>query len=69
MLLFMKVTHVSQDCRITGVESNAYWFLFVYMLEVIIDYRSAFVTYRNEIESKGVQFPGRDASDKISRGG
>ena len=69
MLLFMKVTPVSQDCRITGVESNAYWFLFVYILEVFIDYRSAFVTYRNEVVSKGVQFPGRDASDKISRGG
>ena len=38
-------------------------------LEVIIDYGSAFVTYGNEIESKGVQFPGRDAPDKISRGG
>ena len=38
-------------------------------LEVIIDYGSAFVTYGNEIESKGVQFPGRDAPDKINRGG
>ena len=32
--------------------------------EVIIDYGSTFVTYGNEIESKGVQFPGRDAPDK-----
>ena len=38
-------------------------------LEVIIDYGSAFVTYGNEIEWKGVQFPGRDAPDKINRGG
>ena len=29
------------------------------VLEVIIDYGSAFVTYRNETESKEVQFPGR----------
>ena len=29
-------------------------------LEVIIVYRSAFVTYGNEIELKRVQFPGRD---------
>ena len=29
----------------------------------------AFVTYGNEIESKGVQFPGpRDAPDKTNRG-
>ena len=38
-------------------------------LEVIIDYGSSFVTYRNEIESKEVQFPGRDAPDNINRGG
>ena len=38
-------------------------------LEVIIDYGFAFVTYGNEIEWKGVQFPGRDAPDKINRGG
>ena len=39
----------------------------ILILEVIIDYVSAFVTYGNKIESKGVQFPGRDALDKISR--
>ena len=39
------------------------------VLEVIVDYGSAFVTYGNEIESNGVQFPGRDAPDKINRGG
>ena len=39
------------------------------ILEVITDYGSAFLTYRNEIESKGVQFPGRDVPDKINRGG
>ena len=38
------------------------------LLEVIIDYGYAFVTYRNKIEWKGVHFPGRDAPDKISRG-
>ena len=38
-------------------------------LEVIVDYEFAFVTYGNEIESKGVQFPGQDAPDKINRGG
>ena len=38
-------------------------------LEVIIDYGSAFVTYRNEIESKGVQFSGQDAPNNINRGG
>ena len=27
-----------------------------------------FVTYENEIESKGVQFHGRDAPDMINRG-
>ena len=37
--------------------------------EVIIDYRSAFVTYGNEIESEGVQLPGQDAPDKINRRG
>ena len=41
----------------------------ILILEVIIDYVSAFVTYGNEIESKGVQFPGGDAPDKISRDG
>ena len=40
-----------------------------YKLEVIIDYGSLCVIYGNEIESKGVQFPGRDAPDKINRGG
>ena len=38
-------------------------------LEVIIDCGSALVTYRKEIESKGVQFPGQDAPDNINRGG
>ena len=38
------------------------------MLEVIIDYGSAFVTYGNEMESKRVQFPGRDTPDKMNRG-
>lgn len=38
-------------------------------LEVILDYGFVFVTYRNEIESRGVQFPGRDAHYKINRGG
>ena len=41
---------------------------YLYILEVIVDYGSAFVTYGNEMESKGVQFPGRDAPDKINRG-
>ena len=36
---------------------------------MIIDYGSAFVTNRKEIESKGVQFPGQDAPDKMSGGG
>ena len=40
-----------------------------YKLAVIIDYGSVFVIYGNEIESKGVQFPGRGAPDKINRGG
>ena len=40
-----------------------------YKLEVIIDYEYAFVIYGNEMESKGIQFPGRGASDKINRGG
>ena len=40
-----------------------------YKLEVIIHYGSAFVIYGNEIESKGIQFPGRGASDKINAGG
>ena len=44
-----------------------------YILEVIIDYGSPFVTYgkitETKIESKGVQFPGWDAPDKINRGG
>ena len=38
-------------------------------LELIIDCGSALVTYRKEIESKGVQFPGRDAPDNINGGG
>ena len=38
------------------------------ILEVITDLGPAFLTYGNEIESKGVQFPGRDAPDKIIRG-
>ena len=41
----------------------------LFILEAIIDCGSAFVTYGNEIESKGVQFAGRDAPDIISRGG
>ena len=40
--------------------------LFKKKLEVLIDYGSAFVTYGNEIESKGVQFPDLDAPDKIN---
>ena len=40
----------------------------VIILEVIIDYGSTFVTYGRANESKGVQFPGRDAPDKISGG-
>ena len=32
----------------------------LYKLEVVSDYGSAFVTYGNKIQSKGVQFPGRD---------
>ena len=39
------------------------------LLEIVTYYGSAFVTYRNEIESKGVQFPGQDAPDQINRGG
>ena len=39
------------------------------MLEVIIDHGSAFITYGNYIESKGVQFPGRDGPDKIRGAG
>ena len=39
-----------------------------FMVEVIIDYGSKFVTYGNKIDSKGVQFPGREAPDKINRG-
>ena len=58
---------------ITQNESHQYFSKFSHdfnreLLEVIIDYGSAFVTYRNKIESKGVHFPGRDAPDKISRG-
>lgn len=34
-----------------------------------MDYGSPFVTYGNEIESKGVQFPGQNAPVKISGGG
>ena len=40
-----------------------------YKLEVIIAYGSVFVIYWNKMESKGVQFLGRDAPDKINRGG
>ena len=40
-----------------------------YKLEVIINYAFVFVIYRNEIESKQVQFPGRGAPDRINRGG
>ena len=51
-------------------ETFCHCFLWLVLkLEVIIDYGSAFVTCGNEIESKGVQFPGRDAPDKISWGG
>ena len=58
---------------ITQNESHRYFSTFPLdfnrkLLEVIIDYGSAFVTYRNKIELKGVHFPGRDAPDKISRG-
>ena len=35
------------------------------LLELIIDYESVFITYRNEIKSKGVQFPGWDATDTL----
>lgn len=30
--------------------------------------RSTFITHGNKIKLKGVQFPGPDAPDKISRG-
>ena len=58
---------------ITQNESHQYFSKFSHdfnreLLEVIIDYGSAFVIYGNKIESKGVHFPGRDAPDKISRG-
>ena len=33
---------------------------------IIIDFGPTFVTFRKEIELKGVQFPGWDAPDKIS---
>ena len=48
------------------------WMFFpwlVIILEVIIDYGSAFVTYGRANESKWIQFSGRDAPDKISGGG
>ena len=38
------------------------------VLEVIIDYGSAFITNGNEIESNEVQFPDRSGPDKISGG-
>ena len=34
-----------------------------------LDHGSSFVAYGNEIESKAVQFPGQDVSDKISGAG
>ena len=40
----------------------------VLILEVIVDYGSAFVTNGSENESQGIQFLGRDAPDKISGG-
>ena len=46
-----------------GFEFYNYW------LEIIINYRSTFVTCGNEIELEGVQFPGRDDPDKISGDG
>ena len=36
---------------------------------VIVDYGSVFITYGNEIESKGVQFPGEMPLLKINGGG
>ena len=59
---------------ITENESHRYFSTFPHnfnreLLEVIIDYNSAYVTYKNEIDSKIVHFPGRDAPDKINRGG
>ena len=66
----MKKEQISQSLLLyehfTSIFSLHYKLL---ILEVIIDCGSAFVTNGNEIEWKGVQFPGRDASDKISRGG
>ena len=40
------------------------WFKLSFKLELIMNYRSSFVTYGNEIESKGIQFPGRDTPDE-----
>ena len=42
---------------------------YLYILEVIVDYRFPFVTYGNEMESKESSFLWRDAPDKINRGG
>lgn len=54
----------------TQNESHQYFSKFSHdfnreLLEVIIDYGSAFVTYRNKIELKGIHFPGRDALIKL----
>ena len=57
-----------------GAWTRSNWLFLVgtfnnYQLEVIIYYGSAFVTYGNDIESEGVQFPGRDAPDRVNGGG
>ena len=57
---------LTTDCGLVMVLPSRVCFCEI--LKAIIDYGSAFVIYGNETESRGVQFPGRGAPDKINGG-
>ena len=67
--IFKAIYNFKENANPTALYHDYNTLLLCKWLEVIIDYGSTSVTYGNEIESKGVQFPGQDAPDKISGGG
>ena len=59
---------LKSNTKVDRVKRSHIMLVLPFMVEVIIDYGSKFVTYGNKIDSKGVQFPSREAPDKINRG-
>ena len=60
----------NEDSRLGGLFADYYYHFYNLRWSLITDPRSSLTEkLRNEIESKGVQFPGRGAPDKINKGG